>query len=471
MKIMKLFLVLSLILAFCLLFGACSVKEVEQESGSESEAATETEGPKFLNVTVGGVDIGEYKIVYAHSPLENKVGSGTGKTVGEDLADYLQGENKAMDFDYQTAVRLQTLIKEATGKTLELVKDSASAQWEEKEILVGQTNRTASKNAVTDLEMDGYVCVKADTRYVVTGTAYGTTWHAVDSIETMIKDAKNSGAEALELKDVTDSYRLKKVACVGDSITRGSQALADNLGNATITKKWGSAATTVYFEQYLGYPCVMQRELWQEYRVFNFGMGQRTMILTKNTTRYRDCAKYTECVGYSNRDDVEFDLVLIMLGTNDASHIASANWTATQKQSYLDETQFLVDSISAGSPDAKFVLMNLPHRCDGGSPNANDAEVRRVQAQTVTQLAETGREIYLYDMESFTIENLTSDPSREGQSSAVETEIHRDYYNLKDNANDKTHPSYLGYGKIAEGMIELADFFLGEGKKPEYLLV
>ena len=74
-------------------------------------------------------------------------------------------------------------------------------------------------------------------------------------------------------------------------------------------------------------------------------------------------------------------------------------------------------------------------------------------------------------MESFTIENLTSDPSREGQSSAIETEIHRDYYNLKDNANDKTHPSYLGYGKIAEGMIELADFFLGEGKKPEYLLV
>ena len=50
-------------------------------------------------------------------------------------------------------------------------------------------------------------------------------------------------------------------------------------------------------------------------------------------------------------------------------------------------------------------------------------------------------------------------------------EIHQEYYNLRFGATDKLHPSYLGYGKIAEGMIELADFFLGDGDMPEYLMV
>ena len=156
MKTKKWLFVLGLALAFCLIFSACAKEDAEQESGSESETET-AQTSDLLTLTIDGKDISEYKIVYAHSPLENKVGSNTGKTVGEDLAEYLQGENKAMDFDYQTAVRLQTLIKEKTGKTLELEKDSVATQWGEREILVGLTNRTASKNAVTDMKMTSFV--------------------------------------------------------------------------------------------------------------------------------------------------------------------------------------------------------------------------------------------------------------------------------------------------------------------------
>ena len=463
MKTKKWLFVLGLALAFCLIFSACAKEDAEQESGSESETET-AQTSDLLTLTIDGKDISEYKIVYAHSPLENKVGSNTGKTVGEDLAEYLQGENKAMDFDYQTAVRLQTLIKEKTGKTLELEKDSVATQWGEREILVGLTNRTASKNAVTDMKMDDFVCKLVETRYVICGDAYGTTWHAVDALEKKLGEADKT----LDLKsaDLSGSYAMKKVACVGDSITRGSQALADNLGNATVTKSWGPSATGIYFEQYLGYPCVMQREMWQEYRVFNFGMGQRTMIKTGSQYRYRDCAKYTELMSYSDRDDVEFDLVLIMLGTNDSAIVNNETWPQARVDEYIEETQFLVDSVVAGSPDAQFVLLNVPHRCDGDAPLARDAGVRRVQALTVQTLAGTGRPILLYDMERFTIDNLTSDPSKEGQN---EVEIHKDYYNMKDGATDKTHPSYLGYGKIAEGMQELAEHLLDDGRKPDYL--
>ena len=157
--------ILVMVLSFVMMLSACAKEEVPQET--ESETQTEQATESFLDLTIDGVDVGEYKIVYAHSPLENKVGSQTGKTVGEDLAEYLQGENKAMDFDYQTAVRLQTLIKDKTGKTLELQKDSESAQWGEREILVGLTTRTASKNAVTDMKMDDFACKMVDTRYVI----------------------------------------------------------------------------------------------------------------------------------------------------------------------------------------------------------------------------------------------------------------------------------------------------------------
>ena len=472
MKMKKWLAVIGMMLAFCLLLGACAQDGTEPVE-SESESETETVVAEGFAMTIDGVDIGEYKIVYAHSPLEDSI-SNTGKTVGEDLAEYLQGENRAMDFDYQTAVRLQTLIKDKTGKTLELVKDTDEDKKGEREILVGVTNRDASIDGVDGLGMDEYVCKAVGTQYMVSGAYYGTTWHAVDSIEKLLNDEIKKGTTTLDLSvsgKISDSYKLKKVACVGDSITRGSQALPDNIGPSEVTKSWGATATAIYFEQYLGYPCVMQRELWQEYVVLNFGEGGRTMTTTKENVRYRDCAKFTECLTYSNRDDVDFDLVLIMLGTNDAGlNGPMLHLSDSQRADFPVETKYLVDSIAQGSPDAQFVLMNAPHRCDGNDPLAGFIDVRLIQASTVETLREQVN-IVLYDMNSFTIENLTSDITKEGYSLEIEMEIHQEYYNLRFGATDKLHPSYLGYGKIAGGMIELADFFLGDGDMPEYLKV
>jgi hypothetical protein len=135
------------------------------------------------------------------------------------------------------------------------------------------------------------------------------------------------------------------------------------------------------------------------------------------------------------------------------------------------ELKFLADSIAAGSPDAQFVLMNAPHRCDGNDPLVGFRDVRQVQAQAVETLQSQMVNIVLYDMNSYTMENLTSDLSREGKSPEIELEIHAEYYNLRFGATDKLHPSYLGYGKIAEGMIDLAEFFLENGEMPKYLLV
>jgi lysophospholipase L1-like esterase len=377
------------------------------------------------------------------------------------------------DSEKTAAIQIRNYIKRITGATLDVITDANAPA--EKEIVVGKTNRDASIDGVDGLGMDEYVCKTVGTKYLVSGTNYGTTWHAVDSLEKLIKDEIKKGTATLDLKTsgkIQDSYELKKVACVGDSITRGSQALPDNIGPSEVTKSWGASATAIYFEQYLGYPSVMQRELWQEYVVLNFGEGGRTLTTTKENVRYRDCAKFTECLEYSNREDVAFDLVLIMLGTNDAGLNGNLNpLAASQKTDFPVELKFLADSIAAGSPDAQFVLMNAPHRCDGSDPLVGFRDVREVQAKAVETLREQMINIVLYDMNRFTIENLTSDPSKEGKSPEMEVEIHEEYYNLRFGANDKLHPSYLGYGKIAEGMRELAEFFLGDGNMPTYLIV
>ena len=464
MKKMKWILALTLVVACCLVFAACAkADEPPVASESESESATQNEAPTQLNLTIDGKDIGEYKIVYAHSPLENKIGSGTGKTVGEDLAEYLQGENKAMDFDYQTAVRLQTLIKEKTGKTLELEKDSAATQWGEREILVGLTNRTASKNAVTDMKMDDFVCKLVETRYVICGDSYGTTWHAVDALEKKLGEADKT----LDLKsaDLSGSYAMKKVACVGDSITRGSQAVYASGADVT---SWGSATVRdIYYEEYLAYPCVAQRNLWKDYLFYNFGASGAAMSL--GNTKYPDTAKYQKCMEYSNRDDFEYDLVLIMLGSNDAPKAVVANdggLIQTQEKDYLDATRKLMNDILAGSPDAQFVMMNVPHRCDGENPLKTDAAVRIAQAETTYELLGEGFLVWGFDMNRFTIENLTADASKEGTN---ELKLHEDYYNIKEGANDTTHLNNKGYYLVGMEMVKVVEHILEDEKPSDYM--
>ncbi|MBQ9086403.1 MAG: SGNH/GDSL hydrolase family protein [Clostridia bacterium] len=468
MKLRNWILVLVTVVACCLLFSACANTEDDEIKESESVSETESQtGETALSLTIDGKDISEYKIVYAHSPLEKKI-SATGKTIGEDLSAYLLGENIAYDFDYQTAVRLQQLIQEKTGKTLELVKDS-SGEAGDYEILVGQTLRMETASLKDWLKYDTYTCKLDGTRYVICGKDYGTTWHAVDAWEKLLTDTLAAGKTELDMKtagDLSGTYEMKKVACVGDSITRGSQAV-NALGSNAETKKWGSdSVRDTYYEEYLAYPCVAQRNLWQEYVIYNFGVGGTSM---SHKDLYTETKKYQTCLQYSNRNDFDYDLVLIMLGTNDATDSGKSAWSQTEKKAYLDATRSLVNVIKAGSPDAQFVLMNVPHRCDGDAPLVSDASARETQLETVQTLAGEGQSILYYDMERFNKDHMTADPTKEGAAGVDEKKLHEDYYNIKQGANDTTHFNYKGYYVTGMEMVTLMEHLLNNGEATEYL--
>lgn len=420
---------------------------------------------------INGVDVWYYRIVYAESELDKWIGSLTGLTVYEDIGEFLQGSEKNADFDYQTAMRLRDLIGEYCGILPEVVKDTATPE-SEYEILVGSTNRTESK-AASALGVDDFICKAFGDKYAIAGGAYGSTWHAVDQWEAAFATAEGD-LEMTALSDLSGSYALFKVASCGDSITRGSQALPDGsfATSESIVKRFGGTATSIYFEQYLSYPAVLGRENWKDHVVYNFGHGGATMLDLNETSGwsyyYRGVQKYANCLAMSNDEDFAFDLVLIMLGTNDGS--VTGDWNEARRAEYLSEARTLLDEIKAGSPDATFVLMNVPHVCSVGSHVR--PTVRAVQKETAQSLKDEGYNIYHYDMGSYMRDNLTSDLSLEGIDNATEHAIHRDYYNLDNEAGtpDTLHPNYRGYGKIAEGVDKILAYLLENAEKPSYMI-
>ncbi|MBQ2734461.1 MAG: hypothetical protein IJF33_01375, partial [Clostridia bacterium] len=139
MKKSKLLSLLACLLALCCLLTACggetdgttdpstSDTNTSDTSGTTSSSENTNAGPEDMPhdelLLLGGVNISSYKIVYARPTIETTKISNTGKTIKEDLAPYLMGENADFMFDYQSAVRLQKLIKDNFGYELQIVQD------------------------------------------------------------------------------------------------------------------------------------------------------------------------------------------------------------------------------------------------------------------------------------------------------------------------------------------------------------
>lgn len=404
----KLMILTALILCMGCLLGACrnsgneenSMKTEEPTREQPTDAVTEpaTEEPKLEKLTVGGAELSEYTIVYARNSYY-KVLSG--------IRDQLKGD---YDFDHLTAQRLADLIYERFGVRMTVAQDTKTKAGE-KEILIGKTNRKLHSET---LGADDYTVSLTEGKLVVCGGAFGTTWHAIDAIEAWLAQKAQDGktADFTAADSITGTYHLKTVACIGDSITYG----------ATSTDP-----------QYLSFPANMQRILWHDYRITNYGHSGKTM-----RDDLQDSYMATETWQRLLADRTGYDLVLLMLGTNDSHR--DPDWDAEDDSRFKRSCKTLLKAVKEKNPNATFVMMNCPKYFD---PNGKFASlhIRELQLETAKWLNAGGFRILFYDMYSFT-----------------EKEMGASLF------PDNLHPGDAGYVVMGKGVAQLVRAVTENGK-------
>ena len=478
---------------------------------------------------VNGVSIENYVIVYAQSSIHKYYGSNTGKTLYEDLSNvvfYNQTTGAPIefgdallgaryDYDEQTANRLQAAIKAEFGVELPVVCDADYAETPF-EILVGETNRAQTQSSIVSrLDPDDFLCRIDGQKIVVVGGAYGTTWHAVDEIEALFAEIDETDYDLKLAGDLSGEYKLQKIATIGDSITRGSQSLPDNAPYASTYGAaggaytvFGSTATETYYRYYLSYPANLQRLMWQDAVIYNYGKGASTAGLYKrsNIDNYFEQSVYwANCYDNSNDKDVDYDLVIFMHGTNDNGNAGGVsgksgayNWTDADKLYFQDAIQSMMDKILEGSPNAKFMINNVPHRFDtantlvsadgknktgGGTSEHNTMAMKVIQKGVAQNLKDMGYDVYHFDMNLYTRENLVedgktcscagySDHTSAGFDSTAEGEAHGYYYNFNTpyGYDEGTHPNFRGYNKMADGVYDAVQYVLNGAAATKYMI-
>ncbi len=402
-----------MLIAMSMLFAGCREGDAEATESTAvtepSETSEQTTEPEFEleSLTVDGVDISEYKIIYAQTEYSSDV--------------YGKFENE-YDFDRLSAKRLAELIKENFGVSLKVSVDTSTAATE-REILIGKTNRTETETAgLASLKTDKYKLAMYGKKLVICGGVWGSTWHALDALEAEFEAHKQSKTANVALaSDYKNNgeYHIKTVACLGDSITYG--AVNGDVEN-------------------FSYPANMQRILWRDYVVEGFGQSGSTMI-DDLSDAYRSKYPYRKFMEKA----VKYDLVLIMLGTNDGNRVLrQGEWTDSWSEKFLSSCKGLVGDVLSRSPNAKLVLMNCPVYY--GSANYGTQTVRNLQKEAVRALRADGVDIQLYDMYKYTAKEM-------GTSMFP----------------DSLHPSAAGYAKMAEGVAELAEAVLNGGEN-KYLI-
>lgn len=149
---------------------------------------------------------------------------------------------------------------------------------------------------------------------------------------------KSGDTEAFTLGFTLTAKSYRDIACVGDSLTYGHA--------------WPTEAYPVYLQQAMG----------NDFKIGNFGLNGAS-ITGLNPTLY---IKYSEEQEYTDSIDFDADVVVLMLGTNDAK-----GWDEAAdifKEQYID----LIESYQEKNPDSKIILVTAPPTLENnkfGIPN------------------------------------------------------------------------------------------------------
>ena len=311
---------------------------------------------------IAGNDISNYTILWAPS----------------EYAEYRQLHGKylpGMDFNEESAYRLQSLITELTGVELE-VMDATNLQVGDYDILVGNVKRQP-----VSLAEDDYQITVDGSRLEILGGTYGTTWHALDDLEKMLRGQAADGNISIGADyRHSGTYHLLRIGMVGDSITQGNGSNTEDRGC-------------------LSYPMQLGRILWKECLVYNYGNAGKTMCNHWGNA-YIKCSTYQEAL----KGAAHLDVMTIMLGTNDAKSMIDVDkgYTENFDQQYYDSCKELMDSFSAKNSDLKYFLFNAPEYFGTNSRKQGLPYVHAVQLKTVDRLKADGFDVTHVDVYEMT---------------------------------------------------------------------
>ena len=426
------------ILLAALMLTACAERTPptgSTDTVTEEKTEEPAKEPVLSELKLAGNDLADYQIVYAqnrdHAVYENHVAdavnyyrradSGKYPVTGE-TAEYFQSliADTDTEFDRQTAEHLQQRLKEIFGAELPVVRDTGRKK-QEKEIHIGDTDAGLAEETLRPVRGDaGYAVRLAGQKLSLCGNTYGASYQAVDAWIFSLKAEKKSCVELADNYRFSGQAELTVIACLGDSITYGSRSTDQDKG-------------------FFSYPAVLGRMLWKICLVYNYGVPGTTMcdsVLEKpEKWSYTRQTRYTEdCLGAAS----DFDVALIMLGTNDAwgnpEKIPPDRRTdSATRADFIATYQKIAKDLRAKNPDVKLCVMTAPttegNTYSGGGEVYLARYIRRWQRTAAEQ-----SDSEIFEMGAFTAENLL--PYREA-------EVQKDYH------GDMLHPNDGGYAKIA----------------------
>ena len=256
----------------------------------------------------------------------------------------------------------------------------------------------AAFSHLSGLASDDFVVNVVGSKLVICGGEYGTTWHALDYLETFFADklANREGKYAFANNfSYTGRYHLTVIGCIGDSITQGVGATNQAM---------------------FSYPAQMGRLLWKDAIVHNFGDSGSTMR-NDHGDAYTKTPPYTAVV----KAAPTVDIFTIMLGTNDSDRFRT--WTNADTEKYNNDCLSLMETLQQKNAKVKFVLANCPAYFGSGS--FGSAKMRQVQDALLPIVNDAGYPTTFYD-------------------TYTDTKDLRSYF------PDSLHPNDMGHLKMAE---------------------
>ena len=220
--------------------------------------------------------------------------------------------------------------------------------------------------------------------------AIKAAYAALTPAQKSLVDMSKIDAMADRITELNKSEAIR-VACVGDSITDGIGSL-----NANET-----------------YPAKMARLLGDDYQVVNYGISGYHVMTDRGYNADWD-PRYYFSDKYKQSKELQPDIVIFALGTNDAGN--SGMWDATAPAKFEADYKMMINEYLA-LDSHPIVLLSLPMACwdknaedpadwtHNGRHNNNVNGTIPIIKKIYEELKAAGEPVMLLDMQTFTINN------------------------------------------------------------------